>query len=116
VWKTEFLWRYRALAKAIFWPLRPSDFAPAFGRAVAFFERGSYGTAEAVPLSKTVRALREWPTSGEKARQIWGTRLHIPSFFLIALWSAALYLSFTGNVVLLEKSKDPKLPLGLRSS
>jgi hypothetical protein len=37
-------------AKAIFQSLRPSDFAPAFGRAVAALRRLSYGTRERVPF------------------------------------------------------------------
>jgi len=37
-------------------------FAPAFGRAVAASRQLSFGTAEAVPLSKTDRTLRECPT------------------------------------------------------
>jgi len=36
--------------------LRPSDFAPAFGRAVGRFAAVHFRTAEAVRLSKTVRA------------------------------------------------------------
>jgi hypothetical protein len=39
-------------AKAMNQSLRPSDFAQAFGRAVSPYGEASYGTAEAVPLSK----------------------------------------------------------------
>src|SRR5260370_42601082 len=48
--------KIRAKASAINQSFRPSDFAPAFGRAVAALRRLAYGTAEAVPLSKADRA------------------------------------------------------------
>src|SRR5260370_33787030 len=48
--------KIRAKASAINQSFRPSDFAPAFGRAVAALRRLAYGTAEPAPSSKADRA------------------------------------------------------------
>jgi hypothetical protein len=45
----------KAKTTAIAQSLRPSGFAPAFGRAVGLFGPACFGTAEAVPLSKAIR-------------------------------------------------------------
>jgi hypothetical protein len=56
----------KAKSKAINQSLRPSGFTPAFGRAVTPFGTASYGTAEAVPLSKAV--LVGWKRQNQRQR------------------------------------------------
>jgi hypothetical protein len=88
---TPRLQRKETKAKAINQSLRPSDFAPAFGRTEAPSGALFFGTAEAVPLSKP-RAL-PWAGIGgtfgavcrgsgalEKTK-LAGRRIYLPSFF-----------------------------------